>query len=33
MDYLRGHAVFKEGDPADDVFIVVEGDFLLTQTI
>ena len=30
-DYQRNHYVFAEGQPSTDIFVVVEGDFVLTK--
>ena len=31
VDYLLHSVVYKEGDPASDVYIVVKGNFALTK--
>ena len=31
MNYLRNYAVFTQGEWAEDVFVIVEGDFILTR--
>ena len=33
VDYLRNNVVFNEGDIASDIFIVIEGDFMLTKKV
>ena len=32
-DYIRGQIVFKEGKPADQVYIVVSGEFEMVKKL
>ena len=33
VTYLRNHYIFREGEEADSVFVVVEGDYILTKSL
>ena len=33
VNFLRNHYVFREGEEADSVFVVVEGDYILTKSV